>query len=81
MYRKILCAAASIDKPEFTASELRDAVAALAKRPIPQTELNNYYQRLISNTSTTILRRVSKGVYRFNDPRIPSFIRIANHQL
>lgn len=81
MYRKILCAAASIDKQEFTASELRDAVAVFAKRPIQQTELNNYYQRLISNASTTILRRISKGVYRFNDPRIPSFIRIASHQL
>lgn len=81
MYRRILCAAASIDKQEFSAGELRDAVAALIERPIRQTELNNYYQRLISETSTTILRRVSKGVYRFNDPRIPSFIRIANHQL
>jgi hypothetical protein len=84
MYRTILCAAASVDKQEFTARELRSAVSALTKREVKQAELNNYLQRLVSDPvsghSTTILRRIAKGVYRFNDPRIPSFIKIANHQ-
>lgn len=85
MYRTILRAAASVDKQEFTASELRRAVSALTKREVQQAELNNYLQRLVSGRvsarSTTILQRIAKGVYRFNDPRIPSFIKIANHQI
>lgn len=86
MYRNILCAAASLDKQEFSASELRNAVSALTNRPVQQTELNNYLKRLVSDSilvghSTTILRRIAKGVYRFNDPRIPSFIKIANHKI
>lgn len=80
MYRTILCAAASVDKEEFTATELRGAVSSQTGREVQQAELNNYLQRLVSEGDTTILRRVAKGVYRFNDPRIPSFIKIANHQ-
>lgn len=85
MYRNILCAAASLDKQEFTARELREAVSVLAKRKVNQAELNNYFKRLVSESDslvkTTILRRITKGVYRFNDPRIPSFIKIANHKM
>lgn len=80
MYRSILCAAAYIDKGEFTAADLRGAVSTRVGRPVKQTELNNYLQRLVSSDGTTIIRRVAKGVYRFNDPRIPSFIKIANHK-
>lgn len=80
MYRMILCAAASLDKDEFNASDLRDAVSLQTERTVQQAELNNYLQRLVSESDSTILRRVAKGVYRFNDPRIPSFIKIANHR-
>ncbi|MCG2738874.1 MAG: ATP-binding protein [Syntrophaceae bacterium] len=81
MYRQILCGAASIEKEEFTAKELRNAVSKITQRKVQQTELNNYFQRLVSEKGATILKRITKGVYRFNDPRIPSFIRIANHQV
>ena len=79
MYRTILCAAASLDKEEFTASELRTAVSAQTGRQVRQAELNNYLQRLVSVRGPTVLWRVAKGVYRFSDPRVPSFIKIANH--
>lgn len=79
MYRTILCGAAFIDKDEFTASELRAAVSKHTGRQVKQTELNNYLQRLVSEGDGTIIRRVAKGVYRFNDPRIASFIKLTNH--
>ncbi len=81
MYRKILLGAAGINSPEFTAGELRDSIQQVTGDPITQYSLNNYLNRLISDGYDTILRRVAKGVYCFNDPRMPSFIKIANGYL
>lgn len=78
MYGTILLAAANLDKPEFSARDLRDSLFRLTGEDYSQNTLNNYYQRLISDGSRTILCRVAKGVYRFNDPRMPSYIKIAH---
>lgn len=77
-YRKVLCAAAVVGQDEFKASALRDSYARMWDESIGQGTLNNYFNRLVSDGYETILRRIAKGVYRFNDPRMPSFIRIAN---
>lgn len=77
-YRHIVCAAALLGSEEFTAAQLRDRYNKLWARRIDQNSLNNYFNRLVSEGDGTILRRLAKGVYRFNDPRMPSYVRIAN---
>jgi hypothetical protein len=76
MYKEILCAAASITKQEFAARDLRQAIHDRTGENYDQGLLNNYLKKLVSTDDSTILYRVAKGVYRFNDPRMPSCIRI-----
>ncbi|MEY6433240.1 ATP-binding protein [Thioalkalicoccus limnaeus] len=77
-YRRIVCAAALLGSEEFNAAALREKYLKLWGRKIDQNSLNNYFNRLVSDSGGTILRRLAKGVYRFNDPRMPSYVRIAN---
>jgi Cdc6-like AAA superfamily ATPase len=72
--RIILKAAVLLNKIEFTRSELNDKVRAISRENIVQSYLN----RLVSSDGHTILRRMQKGVYRFTDPRMPGYIKIAN---
>lgn len=81
MYRIILMAAASVGQGEFAAQGLREAISAITGEVISQGTLNNYFKRLVSTDGTTLLRRVDKGFYRFEDPRMLSFVRIANAML
>ncbi|WP_218159804.1 AAA family ATPase [Lentzea albida] len=76
MYRHILAAAASLDSDEFSANDVRNAVILRTGEDISQGSLNNYYKRLISTDGTTILRRAGRGFYRFEDPRMRSYIRL-----
>jgi hypothetical protein len=80
MYKTILRAAANLNKTEFSAEELRGEIKDLIGENIPQQSLNNYFKKLVSDDSDTILRRTAKGVYRFNDPRMPSYIKIATEE-
>lgn len=81
MYEDILCAAASLSRDEFSAGQLRSALEALTNSAITQASLNNFLKRLISDNSSTILVRKAKGIYKFADPRMPSFVRIARKQI
>lgn len=81
MYRIILCAAANLESEEFTARELREEISSLTGEAITQQSLNNYFKRLVSDNENTVLRRLKKGVYRFTDPRMPSYVRIANEMV
>lgn len=81
MYGHIIAAAASFATDEFTSSELRTAIQARTGEPISQYSLNNYFQRLMSEEKATILQRTAKGVYRFSDPRMRSYVRIVNHMM
>ena len=81
MYKVILESAAALDTAEFTAEQLRDSIEKRNGVPLSQNSLNNYFQRLISEDGSTILRRMAKGVYRFTDPRMPSYVRIASGHL
>lgn len=78
LYRAILLAAAKLTKHEFTAKELREEVCKLTQQTWTQPQLGNYLTPLISDGNETIIRRLRKGIYCFNDPRFPSFVRIAN---
>lgn len=80
-YRKVLCAAVLCGADEFSASELRAAYKKMWGAEIKQSALNNYFVKLVSERDDKIIRRLAKGVYRFSDPRMPSFIRIANPEI
>lgn len=41
-----------------------------------QSDLSYYLNQLISGGKENILQRVGKGIYRFSDPRMPSFVRM-----
>lgn len=78
MYQKIVLAAANLNREEFSAGQLRVAFVELTGQNITQASLNNFLKRLISDNHDTILVRKAKGIYRFGDPRMPSFVKIAN---
>ncbi len=78
MYRVILQAAAQLGRDEFSAGQLRTGIEKVTGDGITQQGLNNYLNRLISDDGSTVLVRKSKGIYKFSDPRMPSFIKIAN---
>lgn len=77
-FRRILVAAAAIEADEFSAEKLRGSYRALWSKKISQGWLNNYLQKIVSNDDSRILRRVAKGIYRFADPRMKSYVRLAN---
>lgn len=77
-YANLLAAAATCRADQFSSRELREAYAGLWDRQISQGSVNNYLHKMISEDGSKILRRIAKGVYRFSDPRMPSFIRIAH---
>lgn len=81
MYKTVVGAAAQCTVPDFRAGELRRKIKERYNVDITQPALNNYLQRLVSEGDATILRRLSKGVYRFNDPRMPSYVRIAEGRI
>lgn len=81
MYRYILMASARFGGEEFASAVLRDEISKISGEVISQGSLNNYFTRLVSNEDTTILKRTGKGHYRFQDPRMASFVRIANNML
>jgi hypothetical protein len=78
MYKQIVCAGATIKEHEFGADDLRGAIYLHTGANITQGTLNNYLKRLVSDGGETIFKRRMKGVYAFNDPRMASYIRIAN---
>jgi hypothetical protein len=79
MYRVTALAAAMLERDEFTASDLRKSIETISGKPIGQPALNNYLTRLVSDDQPeSLLRRLAKGVYRFADPRMPSYVKIIN---
>ncbi|MGZ3143422.1 nSTAND1 domain-containing NTPase [Lentzea chajnantorensis] len=67
-YKDALTAAASISDEEFSLAELRKAMNG--ENPSPML------RKLASEDGSTILKRVSRGIFRFTDPRMRSYIRI-----
>ena len=77
-FKKILLAAAACSTEELTAKQLRQEYKTLWVTEINQGWLNNYLQKIVSEDETNILRRVAKGVYKFTDPRMSSYIKLVN---
>ena len=80
-YSKILLAAALCKTDEIEAKDIREKYKELYDTDISQGKLNNYFKRLVADDHTCILRRIAKGIYKFTDPRMPSFVKIAQKHL
>lgn len=76
-YKKILLVASLCEDEEIKAKDIRIKYEEEFDEKISQGTLNNYYKRLVSDDDSSILKRIAKGVYKFNDPRMPSYIQIA----
>jgi len=80
-YKIILLAAAKMKNHEFTTKEWREAISKVSGQEITHSQIKNYSKTLLSDGASTILRRKGRGVYCFNDPRFPSFIRIVHSDI
>lgn len=75
-YRSILLAASHCDIPDFTLSSLRSKLSDRFNIDIPSKIVSRYMSNMIVNRRKGVFNRVGKGVYRFSDPRMPSFIKM-----
>lgn len=78
MYEWILKAAASTETMEVSAKHLRDEISKMAGRTVLQRDLNNAFTRLVRPDGTGILKRLSRGIYRFSDPRMKVYVRMVS---
>lgn len=74
----IYCAALLGSSP-FKSSKLREKYSKVFHEEIEQIQVNNAISKALSETPDTILRKVRKGTYYFNDPRMPIYI-IMRHE-
>ena len=80
--KNILLAAALCGEDIFSAKQLKYNYTKVTKVDISQPELNKFLTGdIISSGFSTILQRVGKGVYRFNDPRMPSYVKLKNNYI
>lgn len=79
-YVNTLLAAAQCEDLEFSTDDIRNNFSKIFKTQSAPKGLNKYLCRLVSDDDSKILRRISVGIYRFSDPRMSSYIRIANSE-
>ncbi len=74
--------AISLCRDEFICNDqIRVKYKTVFKEELPMVTLNNYLSKMVSDKEDKLLRRLSKGVYRFNDPRMISYIKLVNNAL
>lgn len=76
VYVQVLLACASFTTQEFRAKQLREKINELFGLTMNQVSLNQYLTKLVADDEDHILHRISKGIYRFSDPRMPSFVKL-----
>lgn len=80
IYRKVLYATA-LCSDIIRSSDIRFIYNIIFDDEITQQRLNQYLSKLVSNSNDKILRRLTKGVYRFSDPRMSSYIRLVQSDM
>lgn len=81
IYRKILYAVALCYDEFIRSKDIRYVYNFIFEEDITQQRLNQYLSKLVSNSNDKILRRLTKGVYRFTDPRMSSYIRLVQSDM
>ncbi|MGY8018419.1 ATP-binding protein, partial [Klebsiella pneumoniae] len=78
VYRKILYSASKFKNEEFGVKDWINQIYQDTGVRYNNQSMSNYTGRLIKKDYGATIKRLSRGVYKFNDPRMPSFIRLAN---
>lgn len=81
VYRKVLYATALCYDEFIRSKDIRFIYKLIFEEEITQQRLNQYLSKLVSNSDDKILRRLTKGVYRFADPRMSSYIRLVQSDM
>lgn len=78
VYKEILLSASKFKNREFKVQEwIRQIEDDTGKRYNNQ-HMSNYTGILTKSERGSIIKKVGRGVYKITDPRMPSFIRLAN---
>ncbi|WP_320908591.1 AAA family ATPase [Bacteroides nordii] len=81
IYRKVLYATALCYDEFIRSKDIRFIYKLIFEEEITQQRLNQYLSKLVSNSNDKILKRLTKGVYRFADPRMSSYIRLVQSDM
>lgn len=81
IYRRILYATALCYDEFIRSKDIMFVYKILFNEEITQQKLNQYISKLVSNSNDKILRRLTKGVYRFTDPRMSAYIRLVQSDM
>lgn len=81
VYRKVLYAIAICYDEFIRSKDIKYVFNLIFNEDITQQRLNQYLTKLVSNSNDKILRRLTKGVYRFTDPRMSSYIRLVQSDM
>jgi archaellum biogenesis ATPase FlaH len=81
VYRKVLYATAVCYDEFIRSKDIKFVFNFIFNEDITQQRLNQYLSKLVSNSNDKILRRLTKGVYRFTDPRMSSYIRLVQSDM
>ena len=72
----LMYCAALLGESDFTSKQWREKYKEITGSSIEQLEINNPMSKAMSDSTGTILRKKKKGVYFFNDPRMPVYIKL-----
>ena len=75
-YVQVLNAAAHVEATEFSISDVKRKYQELYSEPLNESVCSNVFRRLAGDNGGHIFKRSGRGVYRFADPRMPSFARM-----
>lgn len=77
-YKKLLLAAATCNGSEFSTGQVRNKLSEILGVEIETKRVPAYLNDLTCDEDSKVFRRISRGVYQFSDPRMPSFIKMAS---
>jgi len=79
-YVSIMRAATECPVPEFRLSNLHRRLEERLGASIPMAQLSRYMTSMLATRDRGVFVRVSKGVYMWSDPRMPSFVKMVGLQ-
>ncbi len=76
-YKFLLLTASYCSTPEFRSSELRDKLQEKFGIDVDSKALSRRLTKLTEGDRVTILEKPARGCFKFTDPRMPSFLKMA----
>lgn len=75
-FKRTVNAAAELDTNEFSIADVRRQYLSLYSEDLTAGNCSAAFKRFLGINGSNILHRISRGVYRFTDPRMPSYARM-----